>query len=115
MFYTPQSLSFHAWLSPTGELFRVDYWEHEDWAYDYLKKDSIQLEKEGWLKISDSHIVNPNFRFNELQKIKMESLGFVIEEFCDRGVVKQCYHIPEDDYWFDNIPYAKGTQRWKNE
>jgi hypothetical protein len=105
--YSPQSLGFHAWLSPSGELFRVEYWEHDNWMIDYLSKDIAEAEFEGWIRIGygliiDYHDFNPTI----FQIIKLQSLGYVVEIY--NG--KWRYEVPQGDEWFDYIPYAKGSK-----
>ncbi|MFW6129597.1 MAG: hypothetical protein ACOC56_00345 [Atribacterota bacterium] len=48
----------HAWLSPSGELFRIGYFEHEIFAEEVVKKSSTELENSGWLRISDNNVTS---------------------------------------------------------
>lgn len=108
--YSPTSLGFQGWLSPSGELFRVEYWEHDDWAYDYLDKAPWELEQEGWLRIGDSHITNRNdWKFTEHQIVTLNKFGYLFEIYENKYI----YEIPDNDDWFINIPYAKGTKQYE--
>jgi len=109
MLYSPQQFGLHAWLSPSGELFRVAYFEHDQWALFYLKKSPSELDKTGWLRICDNTVIRQNYtghiRLTEYQRINLESLGFDLEEF-------SCAIIgPQKDDW-DEIPFAPGSQGW---
>ena len=110
--YSPQSLGFHAWLSPSGELFRVEYWEHDTWMIDYLNKDIAEAEFDGWIRIGDGYICNyGDYNLTEHQVIKLTSLGYVVEIFQGKWRCEQ----PWEDGAFDHIPYARGSKGRLNE
>lgn len=41
----------NGWLSSSGKLYPCDWMEHDHIAIYFFKKDSIELEQEGWLKV----------------------------------------------------------------
>ncbi len=104
-YFSPSSFGLHGWLSPGGEFFRVRYWEHDDWIYEFTDLLSYEAEKQGWIKICDS-LVNKllNQRVNIHQQNKLIAIGFIYEE--ETGD----FFPPYEEGWFDEIPYAKGSK-----
>jgi hypothetical protein len=44
----------NAWVSPTGEVYRCAYWEHDALVYSYLRMHTHDLEDAGWCKVQRS-------------------------------------------------------------
>ncbi len=72
------------WLSPSGEFFICDDYQHENFAEENFSKTDTELLESGWVRCSGvARRGRGGFsckRLTEWQRIKLRSLGYRVIE-----------------------------------
>ena len=72
------SKCLNGWLSPTGEFFECKPLRHCVFVEHELRIPSKEIEKRGWLKITDGEVLIIDKLPNELQLITLNNAGSLI-------------------------------------
>lgn len=87
----------NGWLSPSGDWFPCCEEDHDDVAQFIIKKDSVEMEEQGWSKVSAGEAFSPyslklriDRPFTEMQKafLRRHEISFFDDDNVDREAVK---------------------------